>query len=103
MLISLFATSDLARLVAERTRAEASFTSFPRAASSLERPVLPRVPLVHSQERGDDCSQSWRLRPDRVECRVSLASPRGHPVSAAAYTNYAPRRSSFRQYFSARD
>src|SRR5678815_1847391 len=78
MLMSLFATSDFARRVAERSWEEASFTSSLLEASSPEPPVFPRALLARSQEHDDDCSQSSRLRLDQVERRLSRVSLTGH-------------------------
>ena len=101
--MSLFATSDLARLVAKRNWEVASFTACPRGASSPLRSALPRAPLVRSQEHDGDSFQSWRLQRDLVERRDAQASRRAHLELAAVYTNYERRRSSFLQGSFSRD
>src|SRR5713226_5573330 len=80
MLISLFATSDLARRVAERNCDVGSFISFdPLVAKRPRRLIHLRGLSVRSRAHVGDCFRFWQLRLDRAGCRVERGAPKEHP------------------------
>src|SRR5580658_1850686 len=92
MLISLLATSDLARRVADRSLEAESFTlSRLQEASPHRRLTPPRAPSVRNRGRTGDRSRFLQPPLGRAESPAVRAFPKARLGSTLAYRLGGPR------------